>query len=181
MPTGIKNVSLEPLALPTPYEGLVPPGQMAIVADSPAQVLAALGGGQFATRLVQMITLPTGTALTIHGSANLDETLSATGAANVIPQTTRLDPATAGASFTVSLPNGLYSGYRKRFYQMSQAGGFTATIQPGVMAESKTKVALSSLGAWCELEWQAGPTAANAFGWKVIALGGTTGPAVVIT
>lgn len=179
MPTGIKNVSLEPLPLPPPYEGMLPPGQIAVVADTPAQVQFILGGFPYVNKLVQTIVLPTGAALTIHGAANLDEYLSATGAAGLLPQTTRVDPATAGSAFTVSLANGLYAGHRKRFAVTST--GNSVTIKPGTMAESKSQVVLSGvIGTALELEWQIGPTAANQFGWKVIlAAGPTAGVAAI--
>lgn len=164
--TGIKNVSGGPLALPFPYEGLLPPGQMAVVADTPAQVQFVLGGAGFTQKLVQPIALPP-TPLTQHGLPNQDETIITTGnsVANVNRQTSRFDRATAGGAMTPTLANGQYIGQRKRLVQ-SSAGG-TVVITPATMAESKTAVTLTTTGDWAEVEW-------TATGWKVVGLGGPT-------
>lgn len=177
MPTGIKNISNQALSLPHPYDGMLPAGQMAIVADTPAQAAAALADVPFVFRLLQFIALPAATTLTFHGAVNVDETLATTNpAVSLVKQTSRFDLIGAGAGVTASLGDGGSVGQRKRLFQMSALGANTVSVVPKTMAEGKTFVKLAALGAWAELEWQVGATAGGT-GWKVIGIGGPTGSA----
>lgn len=173
-PTEIKNVSLTDLVLPTPYYGVLQPNGRAIVADSVTGAQGALGGFNNIQRIFQLVSKPTGTALTIHGAANVSETLAVpTATVSVAVNVSRFDPVTAGAVVLATLPNGLYIGQTKRLYQMSATGATGAVITPTTMAESKTLVSLKCLGAWADLNWQSA-------GWTVTGIGGPTGPCAVI-
>lgn len=173
-PTGIKNVSLEDLALPSPYDGMLPAGQMAIVADSPTGAMAALGGVVATNRILQFIVQPTGAALSSHGAQNVDETLAtASPAVSLVTQVSRFDVLSGPGNMTPTLGDGIWVGQRKRLYQMSATGAATVVVTPTHMAESKTSVTLKALGAWCDLDWQQA-------GWKLSAVGGLTGGSVTL-
>lgn len=64
--TGIQNTSGVFIMLPPPYAGALPAGVSAVVADTPAIVIAALGGASFIKNALQINTLPSGTAVTAH-------------------------------------------------------------------------------------------------------------------
>lgn len=181
MPTGIKNISLDAQSLPDPYDGILAPGAEAIVADSATAVLAALGGTPQVVRNYQLRTVATGAALTIHGARNVDEYMSATGAASALRQTTRVD--VSAASITLTLADGGFAGQRKRFYEAVPGGANVCTVVPATMGEGKANVQLKALGAFAELEWQIGATSQvpSQYGWKVVALGGVTGGGATVT
>lgn len=170
--TGIRNVSTLPLALPFPYEGMLPAGQQAVVGDTPAQAQFILGGNAYVSKLLQFIGLPTSTPLTTHGSLNLDELLAtAAPALSLTAQTTRFDLSTAGANILGTLANGLYLGQRKRLINMSVSANKWSQVTPATMAESRSNVKLMALYEMAELEWQSA-------GWKVVALVGASASVV---
>lgn len=173
-PTEIKNVSLEDLALPTPYYGILPAGGRAVVADGVTGAQAALGGAPNFQRILQLASRPTGSALTPHGAPNVDETLAtAAPVISTVTNVSRFDPATAGVPILATLPNGVYVGQTKRLYQMSNLGATGVVITPTTMAEGKVSIGLKCLGAWADANWQQA-------GWKVTGLGGPTGPAASV-
>ncbi len=177
MPTQIKNTSGLPLTLGAPYDGILPPGQAAIVLDSPSAAQQAIGGtgaqnASLVNRLLQFTVVPTGpqAGLTVHGYRNIDETLNvALPVVSVLTNTSRFDVLGGPGSASGTLGLGVFVGQRKRLFQTSATGASTVTITPAVMAEGKTFVKLASLGAWADLEF-AGPSV----GWKVVGLGGPT-------
>lgn len=174
-PTGIINISFDPLTLPAPYDGVLPAGQMAIVADTPAQAQLILGGAAYTAKQLQFRVLPAGTLLTPHGTQNVDETLiTALPTISVVKNTTRFDVLGGVGSASAVLPNGLYVGQRKQFYQSSATGTSSVTITPVTMSESKTNLQLKALGSFATMEWATD-------GWKIVAAGGTTGSAVALT
>lgn len=177
MSTSIRNISTVPLALPEPYEGMLPANAVAVVGDAAATAQSALGGMAFTSRLLRFDTLPSGAALTPHGANNIDETLTTTAPiCSVVAPTTRFDVKTAGGSVTATVPNGRYFGQRKRMYYASALTTSTVTITPNTVAESRTNAVMKSLDSWVEMEWQVA-------GWKFIGAGGATGAAsnVVLT
>lgn len=174
-PTEIKNVSLDTLTMPPPYYGTLPPNGRAVVADSVTGAQGALGGFNLIQRVFQLVSRPTGTALTIHGAPLVSETLvTAAAAVSTVTNVSRFDPVTAGAPILATLANGLYIGQTKRLYQMSAPAGATgAVITPATMAEGRSVVSTKCLGAWIDLNWQQA-------GWTITGCGGPTGPCVAI-
>lgn len=178
MPTQIKNVSLETLALPPPYSGMLPAGQSAIVGDAPAAAMAALGGLAATQYKLAFVSVPTSAGFTSHGQPNFDETIAVpTASCSLSTRVTRFDLAGASGPISGIMPDGSYIGQMKRFYAMSSFGSTapsSATVAPKTMAEGRSNVKLNCLGAWAEMQWQSN-------GWKLIGVGGPTGPAVTIT
>lgn len=85
--TGIYNKSGNFIMLPPPYMGGLNAGQQAVVSDTPAVVLAALGGAAFVGINLQVNTLPATTPLTVHaagvGGPRVLEAFGTNGAAGV--------------------------------------------------------------------------------------------------
>lgn len=66
--TGILNTSGQFIMLPPPYAGGLPAGAQAIVSDTPAVVIAALGGAAFIAKNLLVQTLSGSATATTHNN-----------------------------------------------------------------------------------------------------------------
>ncbi len=66
--TTVTNICGTPVSLPAPYSCMLPAGEAACISDTPANIIAALGGIQFVQGVLQFEDAPSGAPVTPHNT-----------------------------------------------------------------------------------------------------------------
>lgn len=166
--TGIKNLTANPIALPAPYHGIVQGGQEVIVGDSPATVIANLGGVAQMISVFEAIVKPTTYALTGNdGGVVWPAVIADPGNAGAVPVALSgvCNMVSAGAETrTVAAPS--FIGQTLALNCDTHVGDIVVTFAAAYNNVPDSTITYSAAGQVAYFE---GVTIAGALTWRLVA------------